>query len=256
MPTARLVQLNAWSYSRYTGYTQCPYKCKLQNIDKMKEPPNQAMTEGSRVHAIADVIVSGRLPEINKENREFEADMKAALKGRKLPKELETFAEEFKALKKAKGIETEAQWTFDKAWNPLGPSGWFSSAAWLRIKVDAFYFTTSKTKGKTYTEVHIIDFKTGRPNPDHEQQRSLYALGAFLMFPDIVKVRAEHWYLGPGLVEPNPRKDYRIEQLPALKKEWTARTEAMLNDTTFAPRPGNYCQWCFASAAKGGPCKF
>lgn len=252
MPTARLVQLTAWSYSRYSGYEQCPYKCKLQNIDKLKEPPSPAMNEGSRVHAIADVAVSGRLPEINRDNNMFVKDMKAvlAMEGKKLPTELDTFEEEFKELRKARGVETEAMWTFDKNWEV---TDWFAPNAWLRIKVDAFHHISSKTRGKTYNEVHIIDFKTGRIDAQHEQQRSLYALGAFLLFPDIDKVRAEHWYLGPGKVA---RNDYKVTQLPDLKKEWLKRTEAMLHDTTFAPNPGDHCRWCWFSKAKSGPCKF
>jgi len=35
-----------------------------------------------------------------------------------------------------------------------------------------------------------------------------------------------------------------MADLPRLKKEWVARTKAMLNDKKFAPKPNRFCGFC------------
>jgi RecB family exonuclease len=250
LPTPRLVTISAWSYSRYSTYLQCPAKAKYSYIDKIKEPDSAAGMKGTRVHALAALIATGRLPTPDKDNRAFFDELKAVLKSKNLPDELSTFKEEFKALKKERVI-TEADWAFDKNWEP---TGWFASNAWLRVKVDAHFLTTTKKNGGLReTAVEIIDHKTGKKYEEHGQQRSLYALAAFLYYPDVTTVTAAHWYLDAGTED---KDTWNRSQLGALQEEWVKRTTAMLSDTTFAPRPSDKCRWCHFRKANDGPCIF
>lgn len=250
-PIKRVTKILAWSYSRWQDYVQCPFKAKCKIIDKMKEPDSPAGKNGTRVHVLAAALATGKVPPLDKQTEEYRKEAMVVAKG-KIPSELETFAEEFKALRKRGDVRVEAQWAFDKNWEI---ADWFDwNNAWLRVKVDLFYLVTERKGKNVVTGCVIRDWKTGKKKDDHEQQRSLYALGAFLTFPDVQWVEVSHCYLDAG-EEGGPERWTR-DQLPELQKEWINRTHAMLNDTTFAPRAGRYCEWCVASKAKGGPCRY
>jgi RecB family exonuclease len=250
MPTPRLVQIKAWSYSRFGTYSQCPRKAKYSIIDKMREPDHPAMINGSRVHAIAGVVIARELPKPDRDNAAFMPELKAVLASRKIPSVLETFTEEFKYLQKVKAM-VEQEWAFNEDWEV---TDWFSSRAWLRIKVDCCWLETTKDKNKTNrTVVHIRDHKTGKFSEDHALQRSLYALGGLLMFPDAAEVVAAHWYLDAGREE---KESWQANQLEALKTYWLKKTKAMLSDTTFAPTPSDKCRYCHFRKSNGGPCEF
>ena len=225
-----LQRLGAWSYSRWDDYEKCPFLCKCKHVLRMKEPDSPAMANGTIVHQLADQYVRGVL--------------------KKFPKELGDFQQESSTLITNKA-QTEQEWAFDSAYSQVS---WFSKEAWLRIKVDAHYLIQEKTgrNGIVKTTVVIVDYKTGRNKAEHAQQRSLYALGGFVVYPDAVMVVAEHWYLASGEIESD---EFLAKDLPKLQKQWEQRTRAMLNDTTFMPRPGAYCRWCHFSKVKGGPCK-
>lgn len=251
MPTPRqqLVQIQAWSYSRFQNYETCPAKAKFLYVNKLKEPDSKAGAKGTRVHAIAALIATGKLPPVSRDTEQFMPELKLILKSKQFPTELETFKQEFKDLKGVK-VMTESEWAFTQQWEP---TGWFDPDCWLRIKVDLHWLEITGKKSKTETHVKIRDHKTGKIHEDHKLQRSLYALGAFLVYPDALTVEAAHWYLDQGVEK---KETWDASQLDALKKEWLLRTTAMLNDTTYAPRPGDYCRYCHFRKENGGPCKF
>lgn len=259
-PTQRLVTINAWSFSRYGTYTQCPRKAKYQVIDRLKEPDEKApaLLNGIRVHAMASVWATKKMPaQLDREAEPFRRELELLARAKIVPQELATFKEEFDQLRATKDVIVESQWTLDKDWNDMGPHGWFEKSAWLRIKVDLHYLETSGPVRARKTRVVIRDHKTGKFSPDHAQQRSLYALGALLVYPDAAEVEVAHWYLDQGITGPEEGGEvWTRGQLPALKAEWLRRTQAMLRDTTFMPNPTDKCRWCFFSKAKGGPCEF
>jgi|SRR5579859_5709297 len=224
-------KLTAWSYSRWKDYEKCPFFCKCKHLLRMREPDNPAMENGTIVHQLGAQHVTGAL--------------------KKFPKELGVFGEEFKKLRAAKAL-TEQEWAFDSRYAQVD---WFSKQAWLRIKVDAHYLLQQPTgkRGLVRTTVVIVDYKTGKNHADHAQQRSLYALGGLLMYPDAAEVVAEHWYIDSGEIESDT---FAAKDLPKLQRQWEQRTRAMLADSSFVPRPGAYCRWCHYSKAKGGPCIF
>lgn len=222
---APLLRIFAWSYSRWQDYNKCPLLAKLKHIDRLKEPPSAAGDRGGLIHNLAERHVVGAI--------------------KVLPKELEPFSEEFKELRSYKKVHCEQDWAFTKDWKP---TGWTDRDAWLRIKMDV------AVHDKENDLAIVIDYKTGRIYDDHEQQRSLYALGAFLTFPKIKKVIVKHWYIDLG---EEKITEYLAEDLDKLKKEWTKRTLAMLTDSSFKPTPSpESCKYCAFKASKGGPCVY
>lgn len=250
MPKPRLVKITAWSYSRFQDYEKCPQLAKYKTIDKLKEPDSNAGDRGTRIHALASAWATNKLPQAGRENAAYYADMEKMLKAKKIPEELETFEDEFAALRKLPRIEIEAEWCFDKDWQV---TGWFDWNAWLRVKVDTHHLVVKK-KGKIReTSVEIIDYKTGKKHDDHELQRTLYALGAFLMYPDAVSVKVSHWYLDLGQEQ---HSTYKAKEFEQLKADWLRRTTAMLNDTSFVPRVNAGCRYCHFRKGNGGPCRY
>lgn len=246
-----LVQISAWSYSRFSEYAKCPALAKYKVIDKLKEPGSPAMDKGNRTHAIAAAFTTQIVPKKDKDNYQFHSDLVAVAKAKKIPAELANYEDHFFKIRKAHAL-VEENWAFDKNWER---TDWFAKDAWCRIKVDCHYLTAKKLRGGLQeTTVEIEDYKTGKWSDTHELQRSLYALGALLIYPDAVLVRASHIYLdNPGKPEVSTFGPGNLEK---LKAEWEKRTKAMLNDKTFAPKPGPHCRWCHFRKANAGPCVY
>lgn len=218
--------ITAWSYSRWADYERCPFYAKLKHVDRLKEPDNKYQARGSAIHKLAEDYASGKI--------------------RTIPFELKTFSEEFKKLKKMKPI-VECSWAFDVHWQP---SSWFDTQrTWVRIKVDV----TVAAKGKRF----IIDHKTGKDRPEHEDQLGLYAIGGFLSHPEDEQ-ECQDWYLDK--LQNDPEKitgaDFTRDMLPQLQEEWLHKTGPMLSDKMFKPKPSDKCRFCHFRKENGGPCKF
>lgn len=233
--------LKSWSFSRYSLYQQCPLKCKLIHIDKLKEPPSPALERGVRIHEIAENYIKGTLPE------------------EPFPEELRLFRTEIKKLRKAYKIgdvSVEEQWGFTKDWKLTRWDDWAN--CWLRIKIDV------ATWGAKFTRL-IKDWKTGKFRPDKNaeyiEQLELYSLGSMLA-EESKSVKARLVYLDEGVVFPDPqgRKGEALgwtrADVPALQAKWEDRVRPMLADTIFAPRPNRFCGWCHFRKANGGPCQY
>ena len=236
--TIPIKQVTSWSFSRYSTYKQCPLKLKLSAIDRIREPGNEAMARGDAIHKLAEKYIKGE--------------------GRSLPPELKLFADEFKKLraqykKKINGMVVEDNWSFTKDWDETQWDDWIN--CWLRIKLDCAHHQDDET-------LIITDWKTGKfraeMNEDYVEQLELYALAALLLHQHLKEVRPRLAYLDQGTVYPDADKPliFTPKDIDRLKKIWAKRTKAMMNDTTFAPRPNDKCRWCFFSASKNGPCKY
>lgn len=235
-------QFTSWSFSRYSDYRQCPLKAKLKHLDKIAEPPNEAMARGGQIHKLAEDYIKGRLA--------------------RLPAELKAFAADFKKLralfkKITSGTVVEDNWAFTKDWDPTQWDNWTACA--VRIKLDCAHW-------EDLTTLIITDWKTGkfRPelNADYLEQLELYALAALLLFPHAEQVKPRLAYLDVGVTYPAPEAElvFTPADVPRLKKLWAKRTKPMLSDTKFAPRPNDKCCWCFYRSSNkingGGQCKF
>jgi putative RecB family exonuclease len=242
MKTIPIKQLTSWSFSRYSDYKQCPLKAKLKHLDKISEPPNEAMARGVAIHTLTEKYIKGE--------------------GRSLPPELKLFKDEFKKLraqykKKADEMVVEDNWSFTKDWGKATWDDWVG--CWVRIKLDCAHHEDENT-------LVVTDWKTGkfRPelNEEYVEQLELYALSALLLHEHIEQVKPRLVYLDVGVIYPGPGEElvFTRKDIPKLKKLWEKRTKAMMNDKQFAPRPNDKCRWCFYrnsnKAAGGGQCKY
>lgn len=225
-PTAAVTPggIEAWSYSRYSTWRQCPFKAKCQFILKMREPDNAVMARGTAIHKLAELYATGEMST--------------------LPKELKAFAKEFKVLR-GRDPQCEGEWAFTRTWEE---TGWFAkgaNAAWCRIKTDV-----TVVEGDC---AEITDHKTGKPRDEHQGQLSLYGLGGFIKFPQVNRLKASLWYLDSG---ERADLEFTRDQLPLLKSTWNDKVAPMLADRQFAPRPTKSCCWCHFRKQNGGPCQY
>lgn len=215
-------KITSWSYSRYSQYTKCPASAKYKFIDKLPDPGNEAMERGNQIHKLAEEYTKGAL--------------------KKLPPELRLFKDQFEELKKSKPI-VEEMWCFKADWSETRWDDW--NNVWARIKTDAVCLDEDT--------LYVLDNKTGKKRDGYDEQLSLYALGGMLKFPNVKEVNTQLWFLDSGEVV---EKVYSSTEFKSLKSGWEKKVKPMLNDTRFAPKPGNHCRWCPFSKTKGGPCKF
>ncbi len=221
-------RITAWSYSRLNDYLACPFLAYLKCIKKLREPSSPAMEEGTRIHTLAEDYLRGY-----KKRR---------------PSELDKLADLFKHLyKHRKILQLELELAFDRNWDA---TSWFSRDAWVRIKADVMY-----DDPKDDSLRHIIDWKTGRYWPSHEEQLELYAIGAFLTAPpNITRVDAHLGYTKDGEIV---SKTFMRADAKKLQKKWEKKAAPMLRDATFKPTPtSNQCRRCYFRKSNGGPCKF
>ena len=230
-------KVKSWSISSYHLYKQCPYKFKLLKIDKMKEPPSEAMERGNMLHGLCERYIKGILRTFPPQLKKLSAVLKLARKG-------------FEAFPGESLVEQEM--AFAKGW---GPSDWKDWAGcWLRVKVDYAYMMDG-------TVLVMHDWKSGKFRdddvPKYMEQLELYALAAFLRYPQIMEVRASLQYIDLGQAYPvKEPKVFKRESLKALQKAWEERVKPMFADEAFAPSPNRFCPWCHFSARNNGPCKF
>jgi hypothetical protein len=238
-------QITSWSFSRYSDYKQCPLKCKLKHVDRIKEPGSDALNRGAAIHDLAEKYIKG------------------LVKTRVFPVELKLFEALFKMLKaqykkKINGMVVEDNWAFTKNWTETQWDNWVQ--CWVRIKLDCAHHQDLET-------LIITDWKTGKfrveMNEDYVEQLELYALAALLLHPHIEKVMPRLVYLDQGTIYPKKPEDvlFTRADITMLKKKWEKRVKAMLSDKIFAPRPNDKCKWCWygqSGKAKGGPglCKY
>lgn len=220
-------RITAWSLSRWRDYEECPRKAGYKHVMRMKEPDKPAFAKGNRIHASLENFVAGR-------SSSLAPEVDAALRPN------------LRALREADGVKTEDQWAFSQSWAPVD---WFSPSAWVRMKMDLHV-----VDGPGH--LLVVDYKSGKVARDKEysmRQLELYAVGGFLMYPEVTEVTGQLVYVEHNVVEPGVfgRKDLR-----GLQKAWVGRTKRMLTDTRFDPRPSTACKWCHFSRTNGGPCEF
>lgn len=243
----KIIPIKAWSFSRYGTYKQCPRKLKLNAIDKIKEPSNEAMERGARIHDEAEAFIKGKLAS--------------------LPVELKKFAKLFRRLKKQyrkklSSMVVEDTWAFTDSWDETMWNDWAN--CWVRIKLDC-------AEQINDTTLVVFDWKTGKfreeKNEEYIEQLELYALAALILHPHIETVYAHLVYTDQGTMYPTSIQDahesdlfFTRKDIDRLKSVWEKRVKPMLKDTVFAPRPSNLCNWCFYRKgnykAGGGQCEY
>lgn len=235
-PIAVPPPITAWSYSRLSTYMKCPRRAKYQFVDKHPEPEAEAIVRGKIVHALASKLIL-----VGEENiTALEEDEKQHIEV------LRPWREHLKELR-VRGALSEMQAAFDRAWKP---TDWFGRAAWLRVVFDAV-LPADRNGGVA----HVFEFKTGKARPEHEQQKSLYAVSAAAMHPEAEKIKVSFVYFDqPVATGANITAEYDQATANSFRPLWESRSAPMLADTTFPAKPGKHCNWCPFSKTKGGPC--
>ena len=219
--------ITQWSYSTWQTYNQCPKKVYYKKVLKLKEPESPQMLRGTRMHKIAEDFVSGRTEAL------FD----------QYGNDLELFRTALTNLRKQKP-QCELEWGLTETWQPCR---FDDPKAWLRLKTDVLL------QPKPYCAT-VIDHKTGKIYPDHEQQLRLYALCAFLMLPHVIEVTVQDWYFDQDAT--SRPKIFMREELAALKVEWEEKSFPLLHDDIFPCRPGPLCRYCHFRKSNNGPCEF
>jgi len=222
--------INKWSYSRLKTYESCPQKAKYKIIDKLPDPAGPAAARGTKYHKILEEYVGGVLPALP-------PDLAPN------PPPLPAYLDKLNALREKKP-KLEYQIAFTREWKP---TDFFADNAWARAVYDVIY--------PNKYEVQVIDYKTGRPSPDHLQQLELYAATALILHPEAELAMCADWYLDNG---PHSTLEFVLARngLQDVLTRWTARVQVMETDTVFPARPGRHCSYCAFAKKKGGPCQF
>jgi len=240
-------KFDSWSFTRYSDYDRCPAFAKYKHLMKLDQgPKNPAMQRGADVADHTDAWFKG--------------------KRRAMPAELKPLAPLYRALKKDKTVQAEANWGFTREWEPCAPTDW--NRCWLRVKVDIL---TTANGAKV---LNLYDSKTGKFSDyavaGYEMQLNLYAAAGTVVFPTAQTINTQLLFSDLGRVHPQQGpKVYTRNEAQAEIKAWEKRVKPMFNDKRFAPKPGNHCRWCPFSknysyvdattgkrVARPGPCKF
>ncbi len=212
--------IDAWSYSRLSTYERCALLAKFLYILKLPQDTSPAMERGSKIHGQAEGYIKGETLKL--------PDTKVWV----------PWKEDMASLKAA-GYEAEKNIAFDSNWRECG---YFEPNVWIRLRVDVTGIASDGVP-------EVIDYKTGRPYPTHEEQAELYGIAGYLTAVKASKkVRTSFWYLDvPDIVE----YEYPAEEIvESLMPKWEGRAGVMLTDTEFKPNP------CKASCGKYGGCDF
>lgn len=252
-----------WSFSLYSTYRECPLKAKFRAIDKIKEPGNEYMDRGNDVHKLCEDYIKGTITLKQLKDSAKNVTLKP-WDPTDLIDELtrlrKVYANRGKLAAQAMQPAVEDTWAFTNEWDIAVWNDWIN--CWLRVKLDVGEFFK---EGKKVIYVPT-DWKTGKfyesKNEEYIEQLELYALAALLVYPQIDEVRPRLVYADLGVVYPDPDEPlvFTRADIEPLKRLWAKRTRPMLNDTKFAPRPGDYCKRCFHrkgnAANGGGQCKY
>lgn len=225
----------SWSFSKLGDFTKCKKYFWLKHEQKIPEPeralkPGQlehANDRGSRIHDNLEGYVRGDhdalAPEAEK-HFGFRADLLRTL-----------YADGM--------VELEGEWGMDSNWEI---TGW--SKAWLRLKLDVMVHL-----GKH--DAIVIDYKTGRKfgnEVKHAQQLQLYALVAFLRYPELETVDAQLWYLDVNEVT---SQQFTREQSLRFKRSFDKQGKDIVSCTDWPANPNKFsCQWCLYGPEHSNHC--
>ena len=230
--TAPLGPVPTWSFSRLMQYENCPYSVYLKSVMKCPDPSGIAAERGSLVHEVIENYIQC----------ETDSLVPVMLPGMKKI-DLAPFTPLIQKLRddfSTGTVEVEGDWGFTRAWEP---TDFFGPDAWGRMKLDAIDFEGVLPAEATSAVAH--DWKTGRKFGNelkHNQQGMVYAIGAFMRYPNLQFIETQFSYLDEKDVL---RNKYSRERAMLLKPMIDKRTNRMTTATEFPPKPSlQACKWC------------
>lgn len=213
--------IKAWSVSALDLFKKCPHASFLKSVAKTKvEKDNEPAQRGIKLHTAAEDFIQDKSDRLPKEFLPIKPKM-----------------EKLKHLFEEGEVEIEGDWAFDAHWNS---TDWFGENVWARIKLDVFH-------RQSPSSAKIIDWKSGKKFGNeikHAYQGLVYAIGAYMRYPELEYIEAEFEYIDQK-DEPPLKKTFTRQQamvfLPRLEKS----AEALTTATDFPPRPSKpNCMYC------------
>ena len=226
----------SWSFSKLGDFEKCKKYFWLKHEQKIPEPerplrPGQlehANDRGSRVHDSCEHYVRGDIGVLAPEAEKHFGPRLDLLR----------------AMYALGDVELEGEWGMDDDWEITEWNG-----AWLRLKLDALVHLSSD-------QAIVIDYKTGRKfgnEVKHAQQLQLYALVAFLRYPELDTVDAQLWYID---VNETTSQAFTRSQALRFAKSFEKRGDAIVACNNWPANPNKFsCQWCLYGPEHSGHCE-
>jgi len=211
-----------WSYSRLKNFEKCPFMVFLSAVEKAARPEadeSSPLVRGIKIHKEAEDYVQGVVGELPTSLRK-----------------LSTQFEDLRAKYSEGSVEIEGDWGFTEDWEI---TDWFGKDVWARIKLDAIIHHDKHS-------AEVIDHKTGKSfgnEVPHIQQGQIYAIAAFMRYPDLEFVTTQFWFIDEGKIK--HKKNYSRTKAMKLLPSWTKRAEALTQATYFKSKPNVMnCRYC------------
>lgn len=213
--------IKTWSFSALIKFLECEYQIFLKRVERRKgRPQSETANRGEELHKTIEDFIRGE--------------------GETLPSSIKNHRDQIIMLRMlySKGIVSmEDEWGFTVNWES---TGWKDKDLWGMMKLDVI---VSEDK----TSARIIDWKSGKKYGNegkHKRQGQLYAIGAFMKFPDLQFVNVEFRYIDLGTDNILESKFSR-EQAMRLFPQWNAKALSMTTATKFTPKPTKFnCMYC------------
>ena len=198
----------AWSLSSLTQYENCPQKFKYIKLDKIPlGEKSYALEYGIMVHNKLERYLLGEIKGVPQELRKFSYELKKLLHLGAIPEE---------------------KLVMDKNWEFI-ENGWWNKDAWWRGKTDV------------RLDNFIIDLKTGRHYPDHEDQAMIYSIAIFKAHPEFEDIDVEFYYSKSGEVS---EYSYLRKDLPDMINQFIPRVQSLYDEEHWLPREHQWCRNC------------
>ena len=210
--------LFTWSYSKLSLYESCPAKYKFRYLEGKRTEKHPAAQRGTDIHTGIEDFLHRKSEEIPAPALSFTAMITEVREHR--PK-------------------IEHKIGFDQNWKP---APW--EDAWGRSVLDGCYHKENTN--------HVQEWKSGKVYDDHTDQRKLYAVLSFLVWPNAEQAIAKTYYFDQGFTKKVTIEPGHVED---IVDDFSRRVYFMETDDVCAPRPSWSCNYCDYSRLKGGPCR-
>lgn len=250
-----------WSYSKLSLYKKCPAAFKFRYIDKVKTPPNKAMSRGNEIHTkIEDYVQWKCTPD-----PQTGMPLKKTLTGMDISRETDIFLFELRQayLTGLRGtpvgqelkhpvaysdlIEVESKIRVDENWNLIEDG---VKDHWAVFIFDIIRFCDREVKMPGGTVIfeadtshpavaEIIDIKTGKIYDEHRDQAAAYALVYYRLTgynPPVLFLYVDQNELREFIFSP--------EDLEAEEKKIRQMIYDIDNDEQFEPCESYKCRFC------------
>jgi len=230
-----------YSYSKINTFKNCPYRFKLQYLDKIKTKFNKtpALEKGSFLHYGIEHYLKGDLKdkinefkfEVSKDENilEYKKQLKKILKSENVQL-YKSFDKENVFIEEGFGLywkEINNKWQFEL--------GEYSFDSTIYGYIDLMIYDDFLER------VSIIDHKSGKYREDQDElQLKIYAIVGFLKFPNINNV-----YVQFDFIEQDKSINFKFERkdLDKISYEVIQKIIEIENEKNFNKKD-TYCNWC------------